>query len=356
MHRIYEEIEKIKPISEFWSNKCREHWDNLTKPLNSLGHLETIISRIGAIEEREDVTLEGTVCVAMCGDNGVIEEGVTQSDNDITALVAEHLAEGISNVNLMGKLSHTDVITVDMGIAREVHHPNIWNYRVANGTENFTKGPAMTMEQCTRAVENGIEIAYRLNDMGYRIVALGEMGIGNTTTSTAITSVFLGVPPIEITGPGAGLSKEGIRRKINAIERGIAYNHPDPEKPMEVLASLGGYDIAGLVGLMIGCAVLKMPVILDGFISYASALTAVRLAPSVHPYLIGSHMSSEPASQMMVRALGVTPVICADMSLGEGTGAVALFPLLETALAVYRMNLTFADSGMDAYEHFEDGE
>lgn len=351
---ILNTIEQIRPLNNEWREVCKAHWDNLTKPLDSLGILETTISQIGAIRETEDVRIDRKACIVMCADNGVIEEGVTQCDNSITALVTEHLAEGIGNVNLMGRLSDVDVIPVDVGIATEVHHPKIRHYRVMNGTKNFTKEAAMSPEQCEEAILTGIRMAQECAEEGYDVLLLGEMGIGNTTTSSALAAVFLGCPVSEITGPGAGLSGAGIRRKIDAIERGIALHQPDPEDGFETLRCLGGLDIAGLAGVIIGGAACGLPVVLDGVITYAAAMAAVRIAPQARDYLIGSHMSSEPASQKMVADLGVKPVICADMSLGEGTGAVALMPLLEMALTVYRTNLTYADSGMDAYEHFSE--
>ena len=350
---IQSEIDKIRPISNKWYEICKKHWDGLTKPLNSMGTFEEIVCQIGAIRHMEDISLYNKACVVMCADNGIVEEGVTQCDNSITALVTEHLAQGIGNVNIMGRISDVNVIPVDIGIANPVYHPDIRKMRVMNGTRNFTKGPAMTEDECAHAMLAGIDLVNELKQSGYDIIAIGEMGIGNTTTSSALASVFLSMDPEEVTGPGAGLSSEGIQRKIKTIKKGIAVNKPDPNDAFDVLRKLGGLDIAGLVGVIIGCAVSGLPVILDGFISYAAAMTAVRMAPETRDYMIASHISGEPASRKIVEKLGLKPVINASMALGEGTGAVALFPLLEMALAVYNMNQTFEDSGMDAYEYFK---
>ena len=350
---IYDEIDKIQPLKKEWAGICQKHWDNITKPLDSLGILEKAIIKIGAVAETEQVNLDKKVVVAMCADNGVIAEGVTQTDNSVTAIVTENMAAGIANVNVMGKFSNTDVFTVDIGVASDLHNTNIINRKIAKGTKNFAKEPAMTVEQAEHAIAVGIEIVADLKARDYKIIGLGEMGIGNTTTSSALTAVFLNKSVAEVTGPGAGLSKAGVQRKIQVIENAIKLHKPNPDDPLSVLAALGGFDIAGLVGVIIGCAVHRIPVVLDGFISYAAALTACRLAPAVKPYIMSSHISKEPASQMLIAELGLTPIIHAEMSLGEGTGAVAFFPLLDMALAVYSQNNTFADSNIEAYQHFE---
>jgi nicotinate-nucleotide--dimethylbenzimidazole phosphoribosyltransferase len=350
---IIEEIKKIEPLKETSRDICQKHWDNITKPLDSLGLLEKAIIQIGTITEQENILLNKKAVVAMCADNGVIAEGVTQTDNSVTAIVTENMAAGIANVNVMGKISQTDVFTVDIGVASDLKHDNIVRRKVAYGTKNFTKEPAMTLEQAEQAIITGMEITAELKKQGYKIVGLGEMGIGNTTTSSALTAVFLNQPVEKVTGPGAGLSQAGINRKISAIQKGIKLHNPDPQKPLQVLAALGGLDIAGLVGVILGCAVNRLPVVLDGFISYAAALTAIRLAPAAKPYIMASHISKEPASQMLMAELELQPIIYGEMSLGEGTGAVALFPLLEMALAVYNQNNTFADSNIEAYQHFD---
>lgn len=351
---IYEEIKKIQPIDERWLQICKNHWDNITKPLDSLGLLERAITQIGGITCREDVRLDKKAVVAMCADNGVVAEGVTQTDNSVTAIVTENMAAGIANVNVMARYSHTDVFTVDIGVAGDLQHPDIIRRKIARGTKNFTQEPAMSISQAEEAIAVGIDLVNDLKDQGYDIVALGEMGIGNTTTSSALTAVFLNKPVAEVTGPGAGLSREGVQRKIAAIEKAIKLHQPDPAKPLQTLAQVGGLDIAGLVGVIIGCAINRLPVVLDGFISYAAALTAIRLAPTAQPYIMASHISKEPASHMLVEALGLQPIIHGEMSLGEGTGAVAALPLFEMALAIYNQNNTFADSNIEAYQHFDD--
>lgn len=349
---IYEEIKKIGAVSSEWREICQKHWDNITKPLDSLGILEKAIIQIGAVCQCEAVCLDKKAIVCMCADNGVVAEGVTQTDNSVTAVVTRHMAEGIANINIMAAYSHTDVFTVDIGVAEDIECEGIINRKIAHGTKNFVHEPAMTVEEAEKAIAVGIEIVRKLKKDGYKIIGLGEMGIGNTTTGSALTAVFLNKPVSEVTGPGAGLSEKGILHKAETIEKGIRLHKPNREKPLEVLAQMGGLDIAGLVGVIIGCAVNRIPVVLDGFISYAAALTAIRIAPAVKPYIMASHVSKEPASRMLIKELELCPVIYADMSLGEGTGVAAVLPLLEMALAVYNQNQTFADSHIKAYRRF----
>ena len=350
---IYQTINNINPVSEEWYQVCKNHWDHLTKPLDSLGLLEDAISRIGAVTESEDVRIDQKVIVCMCADNGIIEEGVTQTGSEITALVTEHVAEGIANVNLMAQYACADVVAVNVGVKDDVHHPGIWNLRIARGTKNFLKEPAMTLEETEKAIAAGIQVANKLANKGYQIIGLGEMGIGNTTTSSALVSCFLDLPVDVTVGPGAGLSSSGVERKKQVIAEGLARYAAEKDDPIRILSCLGGFDIAGLVGVMIGAANRKIPIVLDGFISQAAALTAVRICPDIRGFLLASHVSSEPASQAILEDLGLKAVIHAEMSLGEGTGAAAFFPLLDMALSIYGFNQTFEDSGMEAYEHLQ---
>ena len=376
------ETENFDPLSETWEQICEAHWDRMSKPLGGLGALEKTIARIGGIQKKEEVSLGKRALVILCADNGIIEEGVSQSSNDITTSVAKRMGAGLSNVNLMAKSTRVDIYPIDIGIKDEFVHDTVQDLCVVHGTKDFLKEPAMSEEEAGKAVSRGIGIAYQLADNGYEAILLGEMGIGNTTTSSALTAAYLDVPVKIVTGAGAGLPLAKVFHKIEVIEKGIEKHLgflpgaslrdtegdvaellkktseekagsgcPEPD-PFRVLCAVGGLDIAALSGVILGAAVKGIPVILDGFISFAAALTAMKLVPGSEKVLIGSHMSSEPASRMLVEALGIDPVIHAGMHLGEGTGAVAVLPLLDMALNVYNSGETFASAGIEAYTKY----
>ena len=322
-------------------------WNHVAKPLHSLGRLEEMIVRIADIQQTADVCLSPRCVLVFCGDHGVVKEGVTQSGQEVTALVAKSIAEGTANVNLMASAAQADVFAVDMGMEQDV--PGTIRLKNAYGTANMAKGPAMTRSQAEAAVRSGIDLVGQMKEKGYRLIATGEMGIGNTTASTALSCALLGLEPKEIVGRGAGLSDSGLTRKQNAIERALSVNNPDSHDSMDVLAKVGGYEIAGMVGTFLGGMKHRVPVVIDGVISAVAALTAVRICPECRKFMLPSHMSREPAMVKIVQELGLDPIIHADMALGEGTGAVALFPLLDMAHRVYTGPHTFDDLGMDAY-------
>ncbi len=350
---LEETIQSIGPRNRWAEQAARVRWDSIAKPLGSLGLLEDAVSRIAGITGSPNVDLSKRCVAIFCADNGVVAQGVTQSGQEITAIVAENFTKGQTSVCAMARAAHTDVIPVDIGIAREMDVPGLLNRKVRPGTADLTQGPAMAREEAVEALEIGISLAWELKARGYRIAATGEMGIGNTTTSSAVTSVLLGVEPEMVTGRGAGLDSAGLRRKISAVRTGIAVNRPDPADPVDVLAKVGGLDIAGITGFFLGSAAAGLPAVIDGFISAAAALAAVRICPLVGEYLLASHVSAEPAGRMLLDAMELSPMITAGMCLGEGTGAVALFPMLDMGLAVYREMSTFSDVEIEAYTRFE---
>jgi nicotinate-nucleotide--dimethylbenzimidazole phosphoribosyltransferase len=329
----------------------RKHWDAIAKPLYSLGELERLITKVSGVQSTPQVDISKKCIIIMCADNGIVEENITQTDSSITYTVAKNMAENSSNVNLMAKLSNVDSFTVDIGMNATVEDGlNIIDRKVSHGTKNFLKAPAMTMEQCTQAILTGIEMVEMVKSKGYNIIATGEMGIGNTTTSSALVSVLLGVEPSIVTGKGAGLSDSGLKRKIEVIREGIAKHHPDSNAPLEVLSKLGGYDICGMVGVFLGGAIYRIPIVIDGLISAVSALIAYRLSPSTVDFMLPSHIGKEPAMKLVMQELGLNPIIHANMHLGEGTGAVCMFPILDMAMNVYNSNRTFESIGMEAYK------
>ena len=348
---LEEAIAKIKPLDHNAMEIAQKRWDSIAKPLHSLGKLETLLIQIAGITGNAEVDLSRRGLIAMCADNGVVEEGVTQTGQEVTAIVAENFLKYDTSVGVMCKQNHAEIFPVDMGMVTDTKVRT--DRKIAYGTQNMTKGPAMTREQAVKGLEAGIDMVRELNDKGYRILATGEMGIGNTTTSSAVASVLLKQPVEEMTGRGAGLTSEGLVRKINAIKKAIALNEPDPEDAIDVLAKVGGLDIAGMAGVFLGGAVYGIPVVMDGFISCVSALIAMRICPAARDYILASHVSNEPAAHLILENMGKEAIIHADMCLGEGTGAVALFPILDLAAAVYHSMSTFNDIHVEQYEELK---
>jgi len=340
------QINNVKPLDKTAMDEARARWDNIAKPVGSLGILEDITVKLAGISSSSDVRLDKRAVIVMCADNGVLAQGVAQTPGEITAVMAGFIAEKRSSVCIMAKKANADIITVDMGMFTRICGKDILDRHIADGTADMTLGPAMTKEQTEQAIQTGIELVKDCKAKGYKIIATGEMGIGNTTTSSAVASVLLRLRAEDVTGRGAGLSDEGLNRKIDAIKRAIATNKPDETNAFDVLQKLGGFDIAGLCGVFLGGAVYGMPVIIDGFISSVSALAAARMCPNARDYMIPSHVSAEPAGRAVLEELGLSPVICAGMRLGEGTGAVAVLPIIDMALAVYHDLMTFKDIGM----------
>ena len=348
---LTQQLAQIGPLDQRAMEEAQRRWDSIAHPLHSLGLLERDIVRIAGITGSADMDLSKKAVVVMCADNGVVAQGVTQTGQDVTAIVTENMSKGDTSVCCMSRVAGAEVIPVDIGVAKPVTGARIRQKCVRRGTADMTQGPAMTREEAAQAVMTGLELVGELKEAGYRILATGEMGIGNTTTSSAIVSVLLGKEAAEVTGRGAGLSTEGYQKKIAAVERAIALNRPDPADGLDVLHKVGGLDIAGLAGIFLGGAVHHIPVLVDGFISSAAALTAAAICPACRDYMLGSHASNEPAGRMVLEALGLHPFLFAEMCLGEGTGAVAVMPLLEMGAAVYRGMCTFEATDIEAYQH-----
>ena len=345
---LEETMQKIRPVDAAAMAAAKQHWDGLGKPLGSLGRLEKALIRIAGIQRTGDVHIDRKALVIMCADNGVVEEGVTQCGQEVTATVAENFLDEKSCVAIMCRRAGTKICPVDIGMA--VDTPRVEKRKIAYGTKNMAKEPAMTREQAIAAIEVGIAKAEELHAQGYEMLATGEMGIGNTTTSSAMTAVYLGLDVETVTGRGAGLSSHGLQRKINAIKQAIAVNQPDPEDPLDVLAKVGGLDIAGMCGLFLGGAAQRMPVVMDGFISQVAALTAVRLVPECADYILASHVSEEPGANILLKALEKDAFLTCGMRLGEGSGAVALLPILDFASDIYHKMSTFVQADIVEYQ------
>ena len=342
-------IKQIGPPDETARAEAQRRWDACAKPLGSLGLLEEAICDIAALTGETDFELSPRSVFVLCADNGVVARGVTQTGSAVTASVAQGLARGRTAVCRMAERADCRVVAADLGILDFPGCEGVLDRRVGNGTRDFCEGPAMTRGQAEAAVMAGMELVRAEAERGTRLLAAGEMGIGNTTTASAITAVLTGLDPTQVTGRGAGLSDEGLRRKTEAIRIAIAVNRPDADDVLDVLSKVGGYDLAGLCGVYLGAALCRVPVLIDGFPSAAAALCAARLCPEAKKAMLASHLSAEPAGALLLGELGKVPLITARMRLGEGSGAVAAMPLLDMALAVFRECYSFAEGGIEPY-------
>lgn len=343
-------LERIPPLDAEAMAQAKQHWDALAKPLHGLGDLEDILIRIAGICRTPRIDLRNKAVVVMCADNGVVAEGISQSGQDVTQIITENLGKGTSTVCHMAHAAGADVIPVDIGVASDIHSSGVVHRKIARGTHNFAKQPAMSRDQAVQAIGVGIETALLCRQHGYDVVATGEMGIGNTTSTAAVTAALLHAPVELVTGRGSGLTSEGLQRKIQVVTRALEQWQPNQHDPIDILSKVGGYDLCGLTGLFLGGALCGLPMIIDGVISSAAALCAVRLCPTVRDYLIASHHTAEPAGVLLEQALDVKPIIDAHMALGEGTGAVLLFGMLDAAASLYCNGNTFDDSNIEAYQ------
>lgn len=343
---------RILPPDELAMQRAKLRWNSIAKPLNGLGELEEICTRIAGLTGSDILSVQKSAVVVFCADNGVTSEGVTQTDASVTAVMAETIAKKQSSVCRMAKSAGAEVFPIDIGMFRRVN--GVRDLHVADGTANIAEGPAMTQAEAIQAIETGITLTREYQAQGYELLAAGEMGIGNTTTSAALASVLLGLPVEQTAGRGAGLSDEGLARKYHIIRRAIERNSPNPDDALDVLCKLGGFDIAGMVGLFLGGALYRLPIIMDGLISSVSALIAAQLCPASTCAMIASHCSAEPAANAILKRLSLPAVLHGNLRLGEGTGAVLLIPLLHLALSVYNEAASFSDTGIVRYLPHDD--
>lgn len=342
---------KIKKLDQSAMARTKKKWDSIAKPLGSLGRLEELVIRMAGIFGDADVRIDKRCALVACADNGVVAEGISQSDSAVTVSVAREMAQGKSNINIMGKAAGVDVYAIDVGMLYDAECDGVIYKKIARGTGNIAQGPAMSREQAMKAIQVGIDLVGEMKDKGYHIIITGEMGIGNTTTSSALAAVLLGKAVEEVTGRGAGLTSDGLNRKIETIKKAIKINNASvDDEPLLLLSKLGGYDIAAIAGMFIGGAVHGLPVLIDGVISSIAALLAYRLVPACRDYMIATHITEEPAGIAILRMLDLKPVIHAGMYLGEGTGAVCMLPLLDIALNEYRYAHKFADTDIEQYQ------
>jgi len=351
MERLMQYLKDITPINQGVMDKAQNNLNNLTKPLGSLGRLEELAKQITGIKGTEKPELKHKVIFTLAADHGVTEEGISTYPKEVTAQMVYNFLAGGAGINVLARHIGARVVIVDIGVAEKlkVQKSKLKGFKdkkIAYGTENMAKGPAMTREEAIKSIKTGIEIFEEEFQLGIDIVGTGEMGIGNTTASSAITASITGRPIKDVTGKGAGLNEHGLNNKIKVIEAAIALNKPDPQDALDVLTKLGGFEIGGLAGIILAAAAHKTPVVIDGFISGAAALIAYHLEPKIRDYLIASHCSVEKGHRIILNHLGIKPLFDLDLRLGEGTGAALGINLADAAIKILTEMATFKSANV----------
>lgn len=340
-------IKDIRPIDPAWTERAWARLDSLTKPPRSLGMLERIAAGVAAVQQTERPTARPSAIVLMAGDHGVVAQGVSPYPQEVTMQMMANFVGGGAAINQLARATGADLVLVDVGVAGDTSAmEGVLQEKVAAGTADMTHGSAMTREQAAHAMLVGIRIASGLVERGTRVIGTGEMGIGNTTAASAVTCALTGAAPADVVGRGTGLDDAGLLRKAAVIQRALELNHPDAEDPFGALAAVGGLEIAGMAGVMLGAAMHGVCAVADGFISGVAALVATRMAPAASGYLFPSHLSAEPGHRVVMDALGLSPVLEFDMRLGEGTGAALAMGIMTAACEVMSGMATFAEAGV----------
>ncbi|NOU99909.1 nicotinate-nucleotide--dimethylbenzimidazole phosphoribosyltransferase [Paenibacillus planticolens] len=350
-------IEAIEPIYSEKVNQANDHLNQLTKPQGSLGKLEDIARQVAGITGEVKPVFDKKAVIVMAGDHGVCEEGISAFPAEVTPQMVLNFLHGGAAVNVLARHAGADVVCVDMGVNADLEHPNLVSRKVRKGSRNMAREAALTLEEAVQAIEAGVQIVDELAEKGYRLFATGEMGIGNTTASAAMLCALAGVDAEISVGRGTGIDDAKMLHKQSVVNRALDVNGLRPAKDngadrssgdyaLEVLSKVGGLEIAGLVGVILGAAKNRCPVVVDGYISSAAALVASRLAPLSAPYMLASHLSQEQGHAKMLEAVGLSAMLRMDMRLGEGTGAVLVFNLIEAAGKIMREMATFESAGV----------
>ncbi len=345
MSILFETINKIQCIDKKVLENSKKRVDSLIKPKGSLGNLEDIVIKLSGIQNTIYPKIDKKAVIVCAGDHKIIEEGVATSKKDITLIQAVNMTKGYTGVCALAKQVNAEVVVVDVGIDNEVPACDIINKKVKYGADNFSKGLAMTKEEAISSIEAGITVAEQVIKKGVNLLATGEMGIGNTTPSSAIVSVIGRVDPSQVTGMGANLPKSKIKHKADIIRKAIELNKPNPLDGIDVLSKVGGLEIGAMAGVMLAGAANNVPVVIDGFICSAAALIAITLNDKVKDYLFASHSSLEPGAKKASDLIGLKPCLDMNMRLGEGTGAVLMFNIIEAATYMNNEMLTFKEAG-----------
>ncbi|WP_458413367.1 nicotinate-nucleotide--dimethylbenzimidazole phosphoribosyltransferase [Schinkia sp. CFF1] len=347
MNLLQQTIQRIEGLDRAMMEKARNRVDSLIKPSKSLGRLEDLAVQLAGIYGVLYPKVDQKAIVVMAADHGVYEEGISSNPQEVTYAQTMFFTKGITGVCALGKTSNTKIVPVNIGVKGELPGDvPVINRKIKNGTDNIANGPAMTREEAILSLEVGIEVANNEIQKGVQLLGTGEMGIGNTTPSTAILSVLGNIEPNEITGIGAGVGGGGIAHKIDVIKKAIEINHINKADAIDVLAKVGGLEIGGMAGVMLGAAANRIPVVIDGYISTVSALLAISIEPKVKDYLIPSHASAEPGGKKASELLGIEPILYMNMCLGEGSGAALAFPIIESACNMIQHMATFSDVGL----------
>ncbi len=348
MELLRNTIAGIEPADRGFMEEASNRLDKLAKPIGSLGKLEELAVRISGMTRKQINSFDKKITVIMASDNGICEEGVSSAPRAVTAIQTLNFLKGITGVCVLSKHAGSDIHVVDIGIGADLKAPGLINRKIRKGTGNIAKGPAMSREEAVKAIETGIEIVEQLIKEGYSLFGTGEMGIGNTSTASAVAMALLGISADEAVGKGAGLTEEDFARKKAVIEKALSLNSPDPRDPIDVLSKAGGFDIAGMAGCFLGAAYHRVPIVIDGFISSVAALAAYRLNPLSKEYMIASHRSQEPGYAKVADELGLEPMLHLDMRLGEGSGCPLAFNIIEAAEAVISDMATFEEAAIDS--------
>lgn len=344
-------VDAIEPLDDQHLEAAQRRLDSLTKPAGSLGRLEEVARRLAGIQRRVTPVIGKKRVYTLAGDHGVTAEGVSAFPREVTAQMVLNFLRGGAAINVLSRHVNAEVVVVDMGVDYDfADAPGLVHAKVARGTANLARGPAMSRAQALEALGVGVGLADRAADEGVDLLGVGEMGIGNTTPAAAILAAFTGLPASEAVGRGTGVDDAGLARKAQAVRDALEINRPDPLDAVDVLGKVGGFEIAGIAGVCLGAAARKTPVVVDGFISTAGALVAARLAPQVQQYLFLSHLSQERAHIRMVQYLQQNPLLVLELRLGEGTGAALAMSVVEASARILAEMATFGEAGVSTRE------
>jgi len=354
LRALEQALREVKPLDEKAMAAARARQDTLTKPPGSLGRLEELSIKLAGIRGKPIPKINQTAIVTMAADHGVVAEGVSAYPQAVTPQMVLNFLHGGAGINVLARHVGAKVIVVDMGVASDIApHPALLSRKIAYGTSDMARGPAMSREQAIKSIEVGLEIIDKEVQKGLDIVGTGDMGIGNTTPSSAITAAITGEPVAQVTGRGTGLDDRQLAHKVEVIQRALEVNRPKADDAMDVLTKVGGFEIGGICGVIIGAAAHRIPVVIDGFISGAAALIAVGLSPRIKDYLIASHCSVEIGHKAILKYLGLRPILDLELRLGEGTGAALGIFMVEAAAKILAEMATFAEAGVS--EHDDEG-